>query len=133
MNRRNILSSFIGANVLAWATKAFAITPQDAPLPEVPYAPKPKWQEGILPPFISAAPGSKVKAPAPNKTGMRQRRYSGRVDYLDSKRKEIGREFFTVTIQPDGTIGYDETTMLKMREFDEPFAHTDHNTLRKVG
>ena len=26
---------------------------------------------------------------------------------------------------------YDETTMLKMVEFDEPFAHTDHNTLRR--
>jgi hypothetical protein len=28
---------------------------------------------------------------------------------------------------------YDETTMLKMVEMDEPFAHTDHNTLHKVG
>jgi hypothetical protein len=39
----------------------------------------------------------------------------------------------TVTIDDDGSWSYDETTMLKMKEFDEPFAHTDHNTLRKVG
>jgi hypothetical protein len=39
----------------------------------------------------------------------------------------------TITINDDGSWSYDETTMLKMKEFDEPFAHTDHNTLRKVG
>ena len=39
----------------------------------------------------------------------------------------------TITINDDGTWGYDETTMLKMKEFPEPFAHTDRNTLRKVG
>jgi hypothetical protein len=39
----------------------------------------------------------------------------------------------TITINDDGTWGYDEITMLKMSEFDEPFAHTDRNTLRKVG
>ena len=33
----------------------------------------------------------------------------------------------------DDTWSYDETTMLRMNEFDEPFAHTDHNTLRRVG
>jgi hypothetical protein len=39
----------------------------------------------------------------------------------------------TITCNDDGTWGYDETTMLKMDEIDGPFAHTDHNTLRKVG
>lgn len=39
----------------------------------------------------------------------------------------------TITINDDGSWSYDETTMLEMKEFDEPFAHTDHNTLRKVG
>jgi hypothetical protein len=39
----------------------------------------------------------------------------------------------TITINDDGSWSYDETTMLKMKEFEEPFAHTDHNTLRKVG
>jgi hypothetical protein len=38
----------------------------------------------------------------------------------------------TVTINDDGSWSYDEITMLKMKEFDEPFAHTDHNTLRRV-
>jgi hypothetical protein len=38
----------------------------------------------------------------------------------------------TITIGED-TWSYDETTMLQMTEFDEPFAHTDHNTLRRVG
>jgi hypothetical protein len=39
----------------------------------------------------------------------------------------------TITVNDDGSWSYDETTMLKMDEFPEPFAHTDHNTLRKVG
>ena len=39
----------------------------------------------------------------------------------------------TVTVNDDGTWSYDETTMLKMNDFDEPFAHTDHNTLHKTG
>jgi hypothetical protein len=39
----------------------------------------------------------------------------------------------TITVNPDGTWSYDETTMLKMGEMDEPFAHTDRNTLHKVG
>ena len=33
----------------------------------------------------------------------------------------------------DDTWSYDETTMLRLNEFDEPFAHTDHNTLHRVG
>lgn len=39
----------------------------------------------------------------------------------------------TITGNDDGTWSYDETTMLKMDEMDEPFAHTDHNSLHKVG
>ena len=31
----------------------------------------------------------------------------------------------------DDSWTYDETTMLKMSEMDEPFAHTDRNTLRR--
>lgn len=38
----------------------------------------------------------------------------------------------TITIG-DGTWSYDEVTMLQMKEFDEPFAHTDHNTMHRVG
>jgi hypothetical protein len=37
----------------------------------------------------------------------------------------------TITVGTD-TWSYDETTMLRMNEFAEPFAHTDHNTLHRV-
>ena len=41
---------------------------------------------------------------------------------------------YEVTITTGGgTWSYDETSTLRMNEFDEPFAHTDHNTLHKVG
>ena len=39
----------------------------------------------------------------------------------------------TITVHDDGSWSYDETTMLRMKELPEPFAHTDHNTLRRVG
>ena len=39
----------------------------------------------------------------------------------------------TISRNDDGTWSYDETTMLDMREFEEPFPHKDHNTLHKVG
>jgi hypothetical protein len=39
----------------------------------------------------------------------------------------------TVTILDENSWSYDETTMLKMREFGDPFAHTDRNTLKRVG
>jgi hypothetical protein len=39
----------------------------------------------------------------------------------------------TITINADDTWSYDETTMLQMKEFDQPFAHTDANTLHRVG
>lgn len=39
----------------------------------------------------------------------------------------------TITVNDDGSWSYDEITMLKMDEFPEPFPHTDHNILRKVG
>jgi hypothetical protein len=38
-----------------------------------------------------------------------------------------------ITLNDDGTWSYDESTMLRMKEFGELFAHTDHNTLHKVG
>jgi hypothetical protein len=37
----------------------------------------------------------------------------------------------TITSAAD-TWSYNETTMLQMKEFPEPFAHTDHNTLRRL-
>ncbi len=41
---------------------------------------------------------------------------------------------YEVNVSVDGdTLTYDETTTLAMKQFDEPFAHTDRNTLRRVG
>jgi hypothetical protein len=40
---------------------------------------------------------------------------------------------YEVTISvTDSTWSYQESTMLRMKEFDQPFAHTDRNTLRRV-
>lgn len=39
----------------------------------------------------------------------------------------------TVTINPDGTWGYDETTVLEVLGRDEPFLHTDRHVLHRVG
>jgi hypothetical protein len=38
-----------------------------------------------------------------------------------------------VTINADGTWGYDETTVLMVRGKTEPFEHTDRNLLKKIG
>ena len=37
-----------------------------------------------------------------------------------------------ITLDPDDTWSYAESTMLRMDEFAEPFAHTDANTLHRV-
>ncbi len=39
----------------------------------------------------------------------------------------------TITLHDDDTWSYDETTMLRMDEFPEPFAHTDRNRLHRSG
>lgn len=39
----------------------------------------------------------------------------------------------TVTINDDGTWGYEEDTVLMINGQSEPFHHTDHNQLHKVG
>jgi hypothetical protein len=38
----------------------------------------------------------------------------------------------TVTVNPDGTWTYDETTVLQVRGRPEPFQHTDTNTMHKL-
>ena len=38
-----------------------------------------------------------------------------------------------VTINPDGTWSYEEDTVLRVRGREEPFHHTDRNTLRRIG
>ena len=37
----------------------------------------------------------------------------------------------TITVG-DGTFGYDQTTWLNMKEFAEPFPHTDHHSMTRV-
>jgi hypothetical protein len=39
----------------------------------------------------------------------------------------------TITIDDDGSWSYEENTTLRMKEFAEPFAHTDRCTLRRAG
>ena len=68
---------------------------------------------------LSAAPGHPQYSIGENK-------------YLAENASTLSYEV-TITINEDDTWSYDETTMLKMKEMDEPFAHTDHNTLRRVG
>ena len=55
----------------------------------------------------------------------------GENKYLAENASTLSYEV-TVTINDDDSWSYAETTMLDMKEFDEPFAHTDHNTLRRV-
>jgi len=43
------------------------------------------------------------------------------------------RDYRVTITSGDGTWSYDETTTLRMDEFTEPFAHTDRNTLHRVG
>ena len=54
----------------------------------------------------------------------------GENKYLTENASTLSYEV-TITINEDDTWSYDEKTMLKMKEMDEPFAHTDHNTLRR--
>jgi hypothetical protein len=55
----------------------------------------------------------------------------GENTYLAQNASTLSYEV-TVTINDDDTWSYDETTMLQMKELPEPFAHTDHNTLRRA-
>ncbi len=52
--------------------------------------------------------------------------------YLTKAASSVSYEV-TIETNPDGTWSYAETTMLRMTEFPELFAHTDHNTLRRIG
>jgi hypothetical protein len=54
----------------------------------------------------------------------------GENQYLAKNASTISYEV-TITTTED-SWSYEETTMLKMVEMPEPFAHTDHNTLRRA-
>ncbi len=62
----------------------------------------------------------------------------GATQYNIGENRYLARNASTLSYQVTITVGrdtwsYDEVTMLRMNEFDEPFAHTDHNTLHRVG
>jgi hypothetical protein len=52
--------------------------------------------------------------------------------YLSKRASSTSYEV-AITLNADETWSYAETTMLQMAEMPEPFAHTDGNTLRRVG
>lgn len=51
--------------------------------------------------------------------------------YLADNASTVAYEV-TITANPDGSWSYRENTSLRMREFPDVFAHTDHNTLYRV-
>lgn len=51
--------------------------------------------------------------------------------FLDRAFKTVAFDI-TVTINPDGTWGYEQDTVLEVLGRDEPFHHTDRHVLRKV-
>jgi hypothetical protein len=55
----------------------------------------------------------------------------GENQYLASRASTLSYEV-TITTGPD-TWSYHESTLLAVSELDEPMAHTDHNTLIRVG
>jgi len=62
----------------------------------------------------------------------------GEANYTIGENLYLAKEASTLSYDATITIGddtwsYDETTMLKMAEFAEPFSHTDRNTLHRVG
>ncbi|MFW2390308.1 MAG: FABP family protein, partial [Polyangiales bacterium] len=52
--------------------------------------------------------------------------------FLDEEFKTV-RYDIELRVNDDGSIWYAENTQLQIKGQSEPFAHTDENTLRKVG
>jgi hypothetical protein len=52
--------------------------------------------------------------------------------YLDQAFRTLSYRM-AVTVNPDGTWSYDEEGVLAIPNRDEPFSHTDHNTLTRIG
>ena len=66
------------------------------------------------------------------KAALGDARYNiGENMYLSKNASSLSFEV-TITIGKD-TWSYDEITMLRMNELEEPLAHTDHDTLHRVG
>ena len=89
----------------------------------------------VVPRGVTVLAGGTAAATATEFTlraGRGDPRYNiGENRYLAKSASTLSYEA-TIVVGQD-TWSYDETTMLRMDEFAEPFAHTDHNTLHRVG
>lgn len=89
----------------------------------------------VVPRGITVLAGGTASADATDfvlKAAQGEPQYTiGENQYLAKNASSLSYEV-TITIGDD-TWSYDETTMLQMNEFPEPFAHTDHNTMHRVG
>ena len=70
-------------------------------------------------------------------TSFTLRAAKGGAQYSIGENHYLAKNASTLSYEVTLTVGddawsYDETTMLRMREFDQPFAHTDHNSLRRA-
>lgn len=88
----------------------------------------------VVPRGITALAGGTARSDA---TEFALKAVLGEGQYNIGENKYLAKNASTLSYEVTITVGndtwsYDEVTMLRMKEFDEPFAHTDHNTLRRV-
>ena len=88
----------------------------------------------VVPRGITVLAGGVAPADA---TEFTLRATKGKLPYNIGENQYLARNASTLSYEVTITVGadtwsYDETTMLQMIEFDEPFAHTDRNTLHRV-
>lgn len=75
---------------------------------------------------------------APDAASFTMRASQGEAQYNIGENRYLAAHASTLSYEVtitvgDGTWSYEETTTLRMDEFSEPFAHTDRNTLHRVG
>lgn len=88
----------------------------------------------VVPRGITVLAGGNAAADA---TSFDLRAAQGEPQYNIGENRYLAANASTLSYEVTITTGdrewsYRETTMLRMNEFDEPFAHTDHNTLRRT-
>ena len=88
----------------------------------------------VVPRGITVLAGGTAAADA---TSWTMKAQNGTVPYSIGENTYLAKNASTLSYEVtitlgDGTWSYDETTMLRMNEFAEPFAHTDRNTLHRV-
>jgi hypothetical protein len=89
----------------------------------------------VVPRGITVLAGGTAAADA---TTFTLRAAPGEPQYTIGENCYLAKNASTLSYEVTITVGddswsYDETTMLQMNELPEPFAHTDHNTMRRVG